>query len=75
MKSGDGEVYRSEPKNKKADCTMIMDDDVMVSMATGKLNGQQVLANLGEILSLGFEQHTIHREYYMSLSIPYLVSF
>ena len=42
MKSGTGEIYRGDPKNKKADCTMIMDDADMVAMATGKLNGQQV---------------------------------
>lgn len=41
MKSGDGEIYRSEPKKQKADCTMIIDDGDMVKMATGKLNGQQ----------------------------------
>lgn len=42
MKSGSGEIYRDVPKNKKADCTMIIEDDNMVDMASGKLNGQQV---------------------------------
>ena len=42
MKSGDGEIYRSEPKKQKADCTIIIDDGDMVKIATGKLNGQQV---------------------------------
>ncbi|CAG2255325.1 HSD17B4 [Mytilus edulis] len=41
MKSGSGEIYRDVPKNKKADCTMIIEDDNMVDMASGKLNGQQ----------------------------------
>ncbi|XP_076102717.1 peroxisomal multifunctional enzyme type 2-like [Mytilus galloprovincialis] len=41
MKSGSGEIYRDVPKNKKADCTMILEDDNMVDLASGKLNGQQ----------------------------------
>nr|XP_022331335.1 peroxisomal multifunctional enzyme type 2-like [Crassostrea virginica] len=39
LKMGGG-VYKGEPKQGKADCTLTIDDKNMVDMATGKLNGQ-----------------------------------
>eukprot|EP00105_Crassostrea_gigas_P009550 XP_011424543.1 PREDICTED: peroxisomal multifunctional enzyme type 2 isoform X1 [Crassostrea gigas] len=39
MKTGGG-VYKGEPKQGKADCTLTIDDKNMVDMASGKLNGQ-----------------------------------
>uniref|UniRef100_A0A8W8HP19 Peroxisomal multifunctional enzyme type 2 n=1 Tax=Magallana gigas TaxID=29159 RepID=A0A8W8HP19_MAGGI len=39
MKTGAG-VYKGEPKQGKADCTLTIDDKNMVDMASGKLNGQ-----------------------------------
>ena len=41
MKTGGG-VYKGEPKQGKADCTLSIDDKNMVDMASGKLNGQTV---------------------------------
>lgn len=41
MKTGAG-VYKGEPKQGKADCTLTIDDKNMVDMASGKLNGQTV---------------------------------
>lgn len=41
MKTGGG-VYRGGPKQGKADCTMTIDDEAMMDMASGKLDGQTV---------------------------------
>lgn len=41
MKTGGG-VYKGEPKQGKADCTLTIDDKNMLDMASGKLNGQTV---------------------------------
>lgn len=53
MKTGAG-VYKGEPKQGKADCTLTIDDKNMVDMASGKLNGQTVSLSKkeGEILAL-----------------------
>lgn len=52
MKTGAG-VYKGEPKQGKADCTLTIDDKNMVDMASGKLNGQTVsLGKKGKILAL-----------------------
>ncbi|KAL4227624.1 hypothetical protein ACF0H5_013065 [Mactra antiquata] len=40
MKTGDGELYRGTPKKGKADCTIIISDDDLIDLASGKLNGQ-----------------------------------
>lgn len=41
MKTGGG-VYKGEPKQGKADCTLTIDDGAMMDMAAGKLDGQTV---------------------------------
>ncbi len=42
LKNGPGEVYRGEPKQGKAGCTLTATEDIFVKMASGELNGQQV---------------------------------
>ncbi|XP_052794200.1 peroxisomal multifunctional enzyme type 2-like [Mya arenaria] len=41
MKTGEGSVYEGTPKSGKADCTVVISDDDLVDLVTGKLNGQQ----------------------------------
>ena len=41
MKTGGG-VYKGEPKQGKADCTLTIDDQAMMDMSAGKLDGQTV---------------------------------
>lgn len=42
MKSGDGAIYRGEPAQGKADCTITIADGDLVQLVTGKLNAQEV---------------------------------
>nr|AGC26171.1 17beta-HSD4 [Azumapecten farreri] len=40
MKTPGGAIYKGEPKQGKADCTLTISDDNFGDMVTGKLNGQ-----------------------------------
>ena len=42
MKNGDGNMYRGKPKSGKADCTLVISDEDVIDLASGKLNGQTV---------------------------------
>ncbi|XP_064607862.1 peroxisomal multifunctional enzyme type 2-like [Liolophura sinensis] len=41
LKTGSGSVYRGEPKQGKAGCTLTLADSDLVAMVSGKLNPQQ----------------------------------
>jgi len=41
LKVKPGEIYLGEPRGKKADCTLTLDDADMVALVTGKLNAQK----------------------------------
>ena len=43
LKTGTGDVYRGEPKEGKPGCTITASEDIFVKMASGELNGQQVI--------------------------------
>lgn len=42
MKTGEGAIYKGPPKGVKADCTIVISDDDLVDLVSGKLNGQTV---------------------------------
>lgn len=42
MKSEDGAIYRGEPAQGKADCTITVADGDFAQLVTGKLNAQEV---------------------------------
>lgn len=48
MKTGGG-VYKGEPKQGKADCTLTIDDGAMMDMAAGKLDGQTVSTSCAKL--------------------------
>jgi len=50
MKTGEGAIYEGAPKNVKADCTIVISDDDMVDLVSGKLNGQQVGKYMSDIV-------------------------
>lgn len=57
MKKGD--VYRGEPRENKAQCTITVNDEDMMALAQGKLNAQQVTEIINLITANDFETSSI----------------
>ena len=54
MKTGEGSIYKGPPKGVKADCTVVISDDDLVDLVSGKLNGQTVRIDYEQMEMLSY---------------------